>query len=234
MLRRHGHLERSIAPICRTSGPRAERRTRAIDETTVPCGPKGTFRFTNRFMHIRRAPMSNQDFGSDPMRGTRGGPQGKNVGAAASDAMSSVSDMAQQAAEQAKRTAADAASTVTTQVKEMLDRQVGTGADMVGHVAHSAKRAAEDLDETVPQLAGLVRIVADRIDAYADDLRDQSVDQLLQTATDLARRQPALVFGVAALAGFFLFRTIKSAPGISAPSIQPGRGGRRDGGSHDT
>jgi hypothetical protein len=177
--------------------------------------------------------MSNQDFGSDSTRGMRGGSQGKTVGAAASDAMSSMSDMAQQAADQAKRTAADAASTVTTQVKEMLDRQVGTGADMVGHVAHSAKRAAEDLDETVPQLAGLVRIVADRIDGYADDLRDQSVDQLLQTATDLARRQPALVFGVAALAGFFLFRTMKSAPGIAAPSIQPGRGGRHDGGSHD-
>jgi hypothetical protein len=147
--------------------------------------------------------------------------------------MSSMTDMAQQAAEQAKRTAADAASTVTTQVKEMLDRQVGTGADMVGHVAHSAKRAAEDLDQTVPQLAGLVRIVADRIDAYADDLRDQSVDQILSTATDLARRQPALVFGVAALAGFFLFRAVKSAPSLSSPSIQPGRDGRRDGGSHD-
>lgn len=175
--------------------------------------------------------MSNQDFGSESARGTRSGSQGKNVGAAASDAMSSVSDMASQAAEQAKRTASDAASTVTTQVKELLDRQVGTGADMVGHVAHSAKRAAEDLDESVPQLAGLVRIVADRIDGYADDLRGQSVDQILRTATDLARRQPALVFGVAALAGFFLFRTVKSAPAVSAPSIQPGRGGNYGGGS---
>jgi ElaB/YqjD/DUF883 family membrane-anchored ribosome-binding protein len=183
--------------------------------------------------------MSNQDFGSEPTRGTRGGSQAqnKNAGGAASDAMSKVSGAAQQAAETAKQTAADAASKMTTQVKELLDRQVGTGADMVGHFAHSAKRAAEDLDQNAPQLAGLVRIFADRVDGYADDLRDQSVDQLLRAATDFTRRQPALVFGVAALAGFFLFRAVKAAPPISSsPSIQPGRDGQRQGARqfHDT
>jgi hypothetical protein len=180
--------------------------------------------------------MSNPDFTSEPARGTRGGSQGqgKSVGTAG-DAMSKVSDAAQQAAETAKQTAADAASKVTSQVKELLDRQVGTGADMVGHLAHSVKRAAEDLDDNAPQLAGLVRLLADRVDGYADDLRDQSVDQLLRTATDFTRRQPALVFGVAALAGFFLFRAVKAAPPVSSPSIQPGRDGRHQGaGPHDT
>jgi hypothetical protein len=174
--------------------------------------------------------MANQDFGSDAARGTRGGSQGskKNAGGAAGDAMSAVSGAAQQAADQAKQTASEVASRVTTQVKELLDRQVETGADMVGHFAHSAKCAADDLDENAPQLAGLVRIFADRVDGYAEDLRDQSVDQLLRAATDLTRRQPALVFGVAALAGFFLFRAVKAAP-MSSPSIQPGRDGPRNG-----
>jgi uncharacterized protein YjbJ (UPF0337 family) len=176
--------------------------------------------------------MANQDFGSDAARGTRSGAQGtgkKNAGGAAGDAMSAVSGAAQQAADQAKQTASEVASRVTTQVKELLDRQVETGADMVGHFAHSAKCAADDLDQNAPQLAGLVRVVADRIDGYADDLRDQSVDQLLRAATDLTRRQPALVFGMAALAGFFIFRTIKSSPAMSSPSIQPGRDARRNG-----
>jgi len=181
--------------------------------------------------------MSNQDFAGEPARGTRGGAQGqgKNIGGTASDAMSKVSDAAQQAAATAKQTAADATSSITTQVKELLDRQVGTGADMVGHFAHSAKRAAEDLDQNAPQLAGLVRLLADRVDGYADDLRDQSVDQLLRAATDFTRRQPALVFGAAALAGFFLFRAVKAAPPMSSPSIQPGRDGQRHGARrHDT
>jgi hypothetical protein len=42
-----------------------------------------------------------------------------------------------------------------------------------------------------------------------------------QTAADFTRRQPALVFGLAALAGFFAIRTLKSSPSISAPPIQP-------------
>ena len=56
-------------------------------------------------------------------------------------------------------------------MKELLDRQVGTGADVVGHVAGAVKRAAQELDRDVPQLAGLVRTAADQIDGYADGLR---------------------------------------------------------------
>jgi hypothetical protein len=57
----------------------------------------------------------------------------------------------------------------------------------------------------------LVRGVADRLDDYADGLRDKSIDQLMKTASDFTRRQPAVVFGVAALVGFFALRTFKSA-----------------------
>jgi hypothetical protein len=111
----------------------------------------------------------------------------------------------------------------------MLDRQVETGAQMVGHFASSAKKAAEDLEQNAPQLAGLVRSFADRVDGYAEDLRDQSVDQLWRTASDFTRRQPALVFGLAAVAGFFAFRMLKSipAPSMPSPSIQPSSSGER-------
>jgi predicted RNA-binding Zn ribbon-like protein len=61
------------------------------------------------------------------------------------------------------------------------------------------------------QLVGRIG-VADRLDSYASDLRDQSVDQLVQAASNYTRRQPAVVFGLAALAGFFALRTIKSTP----------------------
>jgi ElaB/YqjD/DUF883 family membrane-anchored ribosome-binding protein len=141
---------------------------------------------------------------------------------AASDAYSAASAVASDAADQAKRVASDAASTVSQQMKQFLDGQVGGGANMVGHVANSVKRAADELDRDAPQLAGLVRGVADRFDGYADELRGQSVDQLVRKASDFTRRQPALVFGIAALAGFFALRTLKATPPVSAPSIQPG------------
>jgi len=133
--------------------------------------------------------------------------------------MSEVSTAAKQAAAQAKQSAANATSKVTHQVKDVLNNQVGNGAELVGHFANSAKRAAEDLEPNAPQLAGVVRGVADRIESFADDMRDQSVDDLLRTASDFSRRQPALVFGLAALGGFFVFRTLKaSSSGTSMSS----------------
>ena len=104
----------------------------------------------------------------------------------------------------------------------MLDRQIGNGASVAGHFASSAKLAADDLDRNSPLLAGMVRSLASKVEDYADEFQDQTVDHLTRTASDFTRKQPALVFGLAALAGFFIFRTMKSAPGTTAsPSIQP-------------
>jgi hypothetical protein len=52
-------------------------------------------------------------------------------------------------------------------------------------------------------------------------MENQTVDQLTKSASDYTRRQPALVFGLAALAGFFAFRTFKNAQSVAAPPIQP-------------
>ena len=119
--------------------------------------------------------------------------------------------------------ASEAASTITGHVKELLDVQLANGADIVGQFGNSAQRAAEELEKTAPQLAGLVRGVADRIEGYADELREQSVDELFQSASKFTRRQPALVFGLAALAGFFALRTMKS----TALPPRPERGPRQ-------
>jgi len=158
--------------------------------------------------------MNSQESGRDPqgrsgeMTSTGGG---RGTGSTAKEAVSKLSDAAQQATAKIKQSTSEATSNVTHQVKDLLNAQVGSGAEMVGHFANSAKRAAEDLDRNAPQLAGLVRGVANRIEGFADDMRDQSVDQLMRTASDFTRRQPALVFGLAALGGFFVFRTLKAA-----------------------
>jgi ElaB/YqjD/DUF883 family membrane-anchored ribosome-binding protein len=167
--------------------------------------------------------MSNQYSGRRPDDRQRS--DARNVGAQtpkqSSDTLSQVSDAARSAASTAKKTASEAASTITDQVKELLDSQLASGAEMVGHLGNSAQRAADDLDQNAPQLAGLVRGVADRIEGYAYDMRDQSVDQLVRSASNFTRRQPALVFGLAALAGFFAFRTIRSTPLSTQPVISP-------------
>lgn len=168
--------------------------------------------------------MSNQYSGRKPDdRQTSGARSGNaQTRKPGSDTLSQVSDAAQSATSTAKKAASEAASTITDQVKELLDSQLASGVEMVGHLGNSAKRAADDLDRNAPQLAGLVRGVADRIESYADDMRDQSVDELFRSASNFTRRQPALVFGLAALAGFFAFRTIKSTPLPTQPVRRPG------------
>ena len=87
---------------------------------------------------------------------------------------------------------------------------------MMSNVARSAKRAAQELERDAPQIAGLVSGVADRVEEYSRTLEKQSVTDLYRTASDFTRRQPALVFGMAALAGFFALRTLKSSQTGSA------------------
>jgi hypothetical protein len=55
-------------------------------------------------------------------------------------------------------------------------------------------------------------LLADTVKGTAEDLRD--------TAVDLTRRQPALVFGLASLAGFRAYRTVKNAQTVAPTSSE--------------
>jgi hypothetical protein len=72
--------------------------------------------------------------------------------------------------------------------------------------------AADSLDSNAPQLAGLARGAAERVEQFSRDIRGQTVEDLVRTSSEFTRRQPALVFGLASLAGFLAFRVLKSSP----------------------
>jgi ElaB/YqjD/DUF883 family membrane-anchored ribosome-binding protein len=135
----------------------------------------------------------------------------RGIGAAAGEAVSKLGEATQQAGRQAKEAATSLASEANQKVKGLMNEQVGAGADLVGHVAASVRQAADSLDRNVPQLAGFVRDAADRIEDFSSDIRDKSVDELYRLASDFARRQPAVVFGTAAAAGFLVFRLLKGS-----------------------
>ncbi len=147
------------------------------------------------------------------------------VRARTAETTSKLSDVAQQAGEQARQTASSLASEANQKAMGFLNQQVASGADLVSHVASSAKSAADSLEDKAPQLAELVRDAAERVDEFSHEVRGKSVDELLRNASEITRRQPALVFGCASLAGFFLFRLLKAKP--DAMSREPGVG--RDG-----
>jgi hypothetical protein len=128
------------------------------------------------------------------------------------DAVSKLTDVAQQAGSQAKQTASSMAAEATQGAKGFLNSQVAAGADLAGHVADSVRSAADKLEQNAPQLAGLVRGAAEGVEGFSRDMRDQSVEDLWRTASEFSRKQPAVVFGLASLAGFLLFRVLKAGP----------------------
>jgi ElaB/YqjD/DUF883 family membrane-anchored ribosome-binding protein len=147
--------------------------------------------------------MGNQRFGQESsQRGDRSGTAGSRTSGSSS----------------ARNQDGGGTTTVTSQVQDALDQQVVRGARTITHVARSARRAADELETDAPQIAGLVRGVANRVEEYSRSLETQSVTDIYQYASDFTRRQPAVVFGVAALAGFFALRTLRSS------STSSGRG----------
>jgi hypothetical protein len=162
--------------------------------------------------------MGDQSFDASDPTATQGGHRNHTT---AGDAFSKASDMARDAGARAKRAAAETASSVTDSVMDLLNEQLGTGAASAGRLADAMRVAAGDLSRESPLLAGVVRTFAGNVDSYANRLENQTVEQLTKTASDYTRRQPALVFGLAAVAGFFAFRTFKNAQSVSSPPIQP-------------
>jgi hypothetical protein len=159
--------------------------------------------------------------GSSESSSARSHTPSQEMRAKAGDAASKIADAARDAGGQAKQAASSLASDATQQVKGFLNMQVTAGADMVDHVVKSARAAAESLDQNAPQLAGLVRNAAERAEEFSQDLRDQTVGDLIRTASDFTRKQPALVFGLASLAGFLAFRVLKSSPPESSREHDP-------------
>ena len=133
------------------------------------------------------------------------------VRSGAADAMAKISDVAQQAMGEAKKSASTLASAATERAKDAVEERIAGGADLLGQVAASVRVAARELDPAAPQLAGFAREAAERIDDFSREIRDKTVEELLETSSDFARRQPALLFGAAAAVGFLLFRMLKTA-----------------------
>jgi len=136
-----------------------------------------------------------------------------------SEAQGQTSSKLSDVAEQARQTATSLANEANQKTIGFLNRQVSSSADFVSHVADSAKCAADNLEEKSPQLAGLVRDAAERVNGFSHEMRGKTVDELMRDASELTRRQPAMVFGFASLAGFVLFRLLKAKPNIESQSF---------------
>jgi hypothetical protein len=111
----------------------------------------------------------------------------------------------------------DSAKEIASQAGDRLQKtmveQKGAGADYVGNLAQTMRRAAGEFDADVPLAATYIRKAADQVTNAADALREGNLNDLLQGAQSFARNQPTAFLGLAVLAGFGVVRFLKSAGG---------------------
>lgn len=149
----------------------------------------------------------------------------ESMSAQTKDAIGRASGVAQAAGVRVKEEASSLVQEANQKATSFFTQQLKGGADFAGQLAGSVKSAADELSGTAPQLAELVRGGADKIETIAEELRAKSPQELWREAGDFTRRQPALVFGLASVAGFLLFRVLKAAPSSAAHQQSHGHAG---------
>ena len=94
------------------------------------------------------------------------------------------------------RTVGDA---VGKKADEIADQGRKAGADAASSVGRAAGKLADRLDNESPAVADFVRSASEQAKRLADDLRDRTVGEVVNSAIQFGRSQPLLTIAGAAL-----------------------------------
>jgi hypothetical protein len=134
-----------------------------------------------------------------------------------------IKDQASEFVDAAKETASQAADNL----KQTVDDQKTAGAEYVGSLADTMRRAAREFDRDLPIAGTYIRKAASQVESVADSIKTGNFNDLVQGAQSFARRQPTAFLGLAVLAGFGVVRFLKSSANDTGSS---GAGSRSGGG----
>ncbi|GGI18583.1 hypothetical protein [Bradyrhizobium guangdongense] len=120
--------------------------------------------------------------------------------------------------------AADAAKSVADgavdQIQSQAREQQRSGAEFIERLAGNIREAARAFEADVPFAARGIDSAADYVENSAQKIREGSFRDLLEGATDFAKRQPAAFLGISVLAGFAAVRFLKASGGQSSSAGQ--------------
>ena len=116
--------------------------------------------------------------------------------------------------------ASELASSVAGELETSAEDQKRRGAETMRTFAGAVQHAAAELDQQSPVVARQFRTAAQKVEDLSESLRDRSIRDLVNDASDLARRQPLWFFGGAIVAGFALSRFLKSSARASTQSSE--------------
>jgi hypothetical protein len=165
--------------------------------------------------------MSDTDFRSD----SRSRPQdltdkvqraGEDVKQRASDAFDATSEAARKKADELGDAAKETASHAAGKTKERLREQQRAGADYAMRFAGNMRGAARAFEQDTPFAARSIELAADYIEDAAQQMRSNSLNDVMDGVKSFARQQPAAFLGLSVLAGFAVVRFLKASGGDSS------------------
>jgi hypothetical protein len=130
----------------------------------------------------------------------------KAIGLAVSSS-ETIKDQASEFVDAAK----DVASQATDKLKLTVDGQKNAGAEYVGSLADTLRRAAREFDGDLPIAGAYIRKAASQVEGAADSIKTGNFNDLVRGAQSFARRQPTAFMGMAVLTGFGVVRFLKSS-----------------------
>ncbi|MCK1358149.1 hypothetical protein [Bradyrhizobium sp. 199] len=162
----------------------------------------------------------NQDKGAAKDIKEQIGDAGAEMKQRAGDAFRASADLARDKFGEAADAAKGVADGTVDQIQSQAREQQRSGADFVERLADNIREAGRAFESDVPFAARGIDSAADYVEDAAQKIRDGSFRDILEGATDFAKRQPAAFLGLSVLAGFAAVRFLKASGG---PSSSPGQ-----------
>jgi hypothetical protein len=131
----------------------------------------------------------------------------------AGDALRASTDVARDKFKEASDAAKYLASGTVDQVQDHAREQQRSGADFIDRFAGNIRDAARAFESDAPFAARGINSAAEYVGDAARKIRDGNFRDLVDGATDFAKRQPAAFLGISVLAGFAAVRFLKASSG---------------------
>jgi gas vesicle protein len=160
----------------------------------------------------------NQNTGSSQNLKDQVADAGAEVKQRADDALRATSDVARDKFKEAADAAKDVASETVDQFQGEAREQQRSGADFIERFAGNVREAARAFESEAPFAARGINSAAEYVEDAAEKIRNGSFRDLVDGATDFAKRQPAAFLGISVLAGFAAFRFLKASGGQTSSS----------------
>jgi len=165
----------------------------------------------------------NQNAGSPQSLKDQAADVGAEMKQRAGDALRASTDVARDKFREAADAAKDAASGAADHFQDKAREQQRSGADFIERFAGNIRDAAHAFDNDAPFASRGINSAANYVEDAAQKIRDGSFRELIDGATDFAKRQPAAFLGLSVLAGFAVVRFLKASGGQSSTSQGAGR-----------